>query len=397
MDRAFLEKAPKADLHLHLDGSLRIGTLLDLSKEAGVKLPSWSEEGLKELVFKEKYRDLPDYLQGFGYTCAALQTPESLERTAYELALDNAAEGVRYIEVRYAPQQHIHEGFAMDEVVKAVAAGLERGAKEINARPEVREGKAMKFRYGILLCAMRAIFPGMGRYYEWLRGGMARAGMDEFVGTAAVEVARAAVALRDEGMPVVGLDLAGAENGFPAKWAKKAYKIADRGMLGKTVHAGEAYGAESIWQALTACRADRIGHGTWLLDAGKVQDEGIADKEAFVRRLADEIGTRGITLEVCPTSNLQTLPELADLGMHPLKKMLAEGLPVTICTDNRLVSRTSVTEEMWRVKEALQPSDAQMKAMALQGFRGAFAGPGGFAEKRAMVAEAEARWGEVGG
>ena len=131
--REFLAKIPKTDLHLHLDGSLRLSTLIELAKAAKVPLPSETEAGLQELVFKEKYKDLPDYLQGFGLTCAVLQTPENLERVAYELALDNIAENVRYIEVRYAPQLHVRPGFCVEEVVASVNRGLARAKKEHNS------------------------------------------------------------------------------------------------------------------------------------------------------------------------------------------------------------------------------------------------------------------------
>ena len=131
--REFLAKIPKTDLHLHLDGSLRLSTLIELAKAAKVPLPSETEAGLQELVFKEKYKDLPDYLQGFGLTCAVLQTPENLERVAYELALDNIAENVRYIEVRYAPQLHVRPGFCVEEVVASVNRGLARAKKSTTA------------------------------------------------------------------------------------------------------------------------------------------------------------------------------------------------------------------------------------------------------------------------
>ena len=138
--REFLEKIPKTDLHVHLDGSLRLSTLIELSKAAKVPLPSDTEAGLQELVFKEKYQDLPDYLRGFDLTCAVLQTAESLERVAYELALDNIAENVRYIEVRYAPQLHVRPGFTVEAVVESVHRGLERAQREHNSSPGVRQG-----------------------------------------------------------------------------------------------------------------------------------------------------------------------------------------------------------------------------------------------------------------
>ena len=155
LTREFLEKIPKTDLHLHLDGSLRLSTLIELAKTAKVPLPSETEAGLQELVFKEKYRDLPDYLRGFGLTCSVLQNPENLERVAYELALDNIAENVRYIEVRYAPQLHVRPGFTVEEVIESVNRGLARAQQEHNRSSAVREGGDIPFHYGIITCAMR--------------------------------------------------------------------------------------------------------------------------------------------------------------------------------------------------------------------------------------------------
>jgi adenosine deaminase len=166
--REFLEQIPKTDLHLHLDGSLRVNTLIELAKAAKVPLPSETEAGLNEQVFKEKYQDLPDYLRGFGLTCAVLQTAENLERVAYELAQDSIAENVRYIEVRYAPQLHIHPGLAMEEVVESVNRGLERAQKEHNGSAAVKQGADIPFHYGIITCAMRFFNRHMSAYYAQL-------------------------------------------------------------------------------------------------------------------------------------------------------------------------------------------------------------------------------------
>ena len=382
--REFLEKIHKTDLHLHLDGSLRISTLIELAKAANVPLPSETEAGLQELVFKEKYRDLPDYLQGFGLTCAVLQTPENLERVAYELAQDNIAENVRYVEVRYAPQLHVRPGFPVEEVIECVNRGLERAQKEHNASAAVRQGADIPFHYGIITCAMRFFNRHMSAYYAQLFDVMPHAPAKEIMAVASLEMARAAAALaHQKGIPVVGFDLAGAEAGFPALDHKEAYQYAHVHFLKKTVHAGEAYGPESIFQAITECHADRLGHGTWLFAADHIQDPAIKDRDYYVKCIVDYVATRRITLEVCPTSNLQTIPAIASVADHPLRKMLDANLSVSINTDNRLVSRTSVTRELELVCNSLPVTPAKLRNIILAGFKGSFFGP--YGEKRALV------------
>jgi adenosine deaminase len=159
MDPELIRRLPKTDLHVHLDGSLRLQTLVELARERGVALPSETPEGLEELVFRERYASLAEYLHGFQYTVGVLQDAESLERTAYELAQDCQADGVRYVEVRFAPQLHVQPGFEMPQVVRAVDNGLRRAAAEFNARPEVKSGSEPAFGAGILLCAMRFFTP----------------------------------------------------------------------------------------------------------------------------------------------------------------------------------------------------------------------------------------------
>ena len=374
--REFLEKIPKTDLHLHLDGSLRIATLIELAKTAKVPLPSETEAGLQELVFKEKYQDLPDYLRGFGLTCAVLQNPENLERVAYELAQDNIAENVRYIEVRYAPQLHVRPGFTVEQVIECVHRGLERAQKEHNASAAVRQGGDIPFHYGFNR--------HMSAYYAQLFDVMPHAPAEEVMSVASLEMARSAAALaHQKGIPVVGFDLAGAEAGFPAIDHRDAYQYAHVHFLKKTVHAGEAYGPESIFQAITECHADRLGHGTWLFAADKITDPSIKDPEYYVKCLVDYVATRRITLEVCPTSNLQTIPAIRTVADHPLRKMLDANLSVSINTDNRLVSRTSVTRELELVCSQLPVTPAKLRNIILAGFKGSFFGP--YGEKRALV------------
>ncbi len=166
MDRDLIRRLPKTDLHVHLDGSLRLGTLIDLARQRGVALPSKTEEGLRQTVFRERYHDLSEYLEGFQYLVAVLQDKESLERAAFELAEDCQAEGVRYLEVRFAPQLHVQPGFTMPEVVKAVDRGLRRAADAFNRRPEVASGQEPRFLAGIILCALRFFLPQFSSGYR---------------------------------------------------------------------------------------------------------------------------------------------------------------------------------------------------------------------------------------
>lgn len=396
--REFIERIPKTDLHLHLDGSLRLSTLIELAKQEKIELPSYTEEGLKELVFKEKYKDLPDYLQGFGLTCSVLKNAENLERVAYELAMDNIAENVIYIEARFAPQQHFVNGkFSVQDSVRAVNKGMKRAQDERNNSEAVKSGKELPFHYGIINCAMRFCNRFFSDYYANLFDSLEATPARRVVGIASQELARITVKLaHEEGLPVVGFDLAGAEAGWPAIDHKKAYDIAHYNFIKKTVHAGEAFGAESIFQAITECHADRIGHGTHLFNVDKITDERIlngehGDPESYIKRLVDYIACRRITLEVCPTSNLQTLPEIKSIAEHPLKKMLENKLSVSICTDNRLVSRTTPTDELQRVVENIDVDNKTFKNIITAGFKGSFY-PGTYLEKRALVRQVMNRY-----
>jgi len=381
----FIRRIPKTDLHLHLDGSLRVPTLIELAREQGVELPSYEEAGLRERVFKDRYADLPDYLRGFAYTCAVLRTPEALERTAYELAEDNLAEGVRYIEVRFAPQLHSDHALPTREVLAAVARGLDRAKRAHNLSAAVRSGADIPFEYGIIVCALRSFNARMSAYYRRLLDVLRHAPRKEAFAVASLEMARAAVALRDrEGLPIVGFDLAGEEAGFPAAVHRAAYQHCHSHFLKKTVHAGEAYGPESIFQAITDCHANRIGHGTFLFAADQVQDPDIDDPAGYVARLSEYVASERITLEVCLTSNLQTTPSIPRPEDHPLKRMIEGELSVSICTDNRLVSNTTVTRELERVARHLAPTRHQFRNLILAGFKGSFF-PGTYREKRAYV------------
>lgn len=381
----FIRRIPKTDLHLHLDGSLRVPTLIELAREQGVELPSYEEAGLREQVFKERYADLPDYLRGFAYTCAVLRTPEALERTAFELAEDNLAEGVRYIEVRFAPQLHSDHALPAREVLAAVARGLDRAKRAHNLSPAVRQGSDLPFEYGIIVCALRSFNARMSAYYRRLLDVLRHAPRKEAFAVASLEMARAAVALRDrDGLPIVGFDLAGEEAGYPAAVHRAAYQHCHSNFLKKTVHAGEAYGPESIFQAITECHANRIGHGTFLFAADRVQNPDIADPAGYVARLSEYVASERITLEVCLTSNLQTTPSISRPEDHPLQRMIEGELSVSICTDNRLVSNTTVTRELELVARHLAPTRHQFRNLILAGFKGSFF-PGSYRDKRAYV------------
>ena len=387
----FIRAIPKSDLHLHLDGSLRLKTLIELSREGKRKLPSYTESGLRKLVFKEAYKDLLEYLHGFMYTCAVLQDPENLARVSQELVEDNAAEGVRYIEVRFAPQLHVTPTAGVREVVRAVAQGMAEGAKRHNASRAVKAGEDIPFHFGLILCAMRRFKKGMSPYFADILRLMEHAPKDEVYAAASLELARAAVKLKDEGLPVVGFDLAGEEAGFPPAAHSAAYQYAHDHFIQKTVHAGEAYGPESIWQAITQCHANRIGHGTFLFAHDMIQDPKIEDRRKYVEDLANYMAAQRIGVEVCVTSNLQTIPSLKSISEHPVRRMIDHGLSVSLCTDNRLVTNTTVCRELELVCEHARLTRGELKRLVIAGFKGSFF-PGPFGEKRKFVQAAASRY-----
>ena len=236
----FIKEMPKSDLHLHLDGSLRLDSLIDMAKRTGTTLPSDTVEGLKQLVFKDKYQNLGEYLHCFQYTCAVLRDMENLERAGYELAIDNQLEGVNYIEVRFAPQLLIDlpNGIDFDRVMHAVNNGLKRAMAEYNRSEAVLSHQKPPFAYGIINCAMRMFGDkGFSPYYTNLFQLMRDFAPIDVIKLAAMELVRASVRLRDEeGIPIVGLDLAGQESGYPASKFKEVYEYAHQHFLLKTLH-----------------------------------------------------------------------------------------------------------------------------------------------------------------
>lgn len=381
----FIRAIPKSDLHVHLDGSLRLGTLIDLARDQKVDLPSWTEEGLRATVFKPRYADLAEYLHGFKYTCGVLRTPEALERVAYELAIDNFSEGVRYIEPRFAPQLNAGDRLTIEEVLVAVDDGLRRAATEINRRPEIQSGAEPPFSYGIVGCAMRKFDARFSPYYQSFVACHRYSPLPELYPLASLELVQALVDIRDRrGLPIVGFDLAGEEKGWPAEDHRAAYDFAHRNFLHKTVHAGEAYGPSSIFQAITECHADRIGHGTHLFASDLVEHLPAAEREKYTRDLVQYIADARITIEVCITSNLQTIPTIGTLPQHPLGKMLDAKLSLTFCTDNRLVSNTCVCNEIAKAVQTFPINQGALKDIIIYGFKRSFSAHP-YAEKRAYV------------
>ncbi len=317
---SFFERLPKTDLHVHLDGSLRIETILDLASEQGVKLPADTREGLLGAMnCGVRTGSLVEYLKAFDITLRVLQTEESLVRVAYELCEDAAKENVRYMEIRYAPMLHTQKGLRLTAVVEAVLSGIARAREELGIHAKV------------IICGIRNISP-----------------------ESSYEMAELAVAYKGRG--VVGFDLAGAEADFPAKHHRDSFQLVRDNNINCTIHAGEAFGPESIAQAIHVCGAHRIGHGCRLWENG--------DLLAYVN-------DHRIPLECCPSSNVQT-GAVPELGRHPIKLYQDLGLRVTVNTDNRLVTDTSVSRELFLCHTQLGMSLPEIKHMVLNGFKAAF-------------------------
>ena len=319
LDRDLLLRLPKAELHVHLDGSLRPQTMLELAAEYGKTMPRSEPEALREYMHVTDARNLVDYLDRFEITLSVMQTAESLERIAYELAEDLAAENVRYAEIRYSPMLHTREGLPLTEAVDAPLRGLRR------ARAEYGIGTAL------IICGIRNMVPETSR-----------------------DLADLTVASKNRG--VVAFDLAGAEYNYPAKKHRDAFFTVINKNMAATIHAGEAYGPESIHQALHYCKANRIGHGTRLFE-----DEDLLQ---YVRDFR-------IPVEICLTSNVQTRA-VESYAKHPLRRYFDEGLVLSLNTDNRLMSATTVTEEYWRAHEHLDFTWPELVDIALMSFNSAF-------------------------
>ena len=336
-----LRAAPKVVLHDHLDGGLRPRTIVELAREQSYTgLPTTDASDLGRWFHASAASgSLSLYLRGFAHTIAVMQTDEAIERVAYESGEDLARDGVVYAEVRYAPVFHMRRGLNLEQVVVAVERGFARAERD----------------HGIVLrqivCAMR----------------------DR---TDSLEMAELAIANRDRG--VVGFDLAGEEAGHPPKAHLDAFSLCRRENFSITIHAGEAFGPPSIWQALQYCGAHRIGHGVRL-----VEDMAIADLEQArsgreprvvkLGPLAAYVRDKRIPLELCPSSNVDT-GAVATLAEHPIRHLIAQRFRVTVNTDNRLMSDVTLSEEFQRLSSAFGLTLGDVERLSINAMKSAFVG-----------------------
>ncbi|HET6483613.1 MAG TPA: adenosine deaminase [Actinoplanes sp.] len=327
--------APKALLHDHLDGGLRPATIVDLAAQVGHRLPTTDPVALGQwFVESADSGSLERYLETFAHTVAVMQNEESLHRVAKECALDLAVDGVVYAEVRYAPEQHLERGLSLDQVVDAVNAGFVEGAAEAAAL-------GTPIRVGVLLTAMRHAARSQ-------------------------EIAELSVRYRDAG--VVGFDIAGAEAGYPPTRHLDAFEYLQRENFHFTIHAGEAFGLPSIWQALQWCGADRLGHGVRLVDDITGTPAG---GDVVLGRLAAYVRDKRIPLELCPSSNVQT-GAAASIAEHPIGLLHDLRFRATVNTDNRLMSGTSMSREMALVSEAFGWGWADLQWLTINAMKSAF-------------------------
>jgi adenosine deaminase len=323
-------KAPKALLHDHLDGGLRPATILELAAEVGHPLPAGDADGLARWFAEAcDSGSLERYLETFVHTVAVMQTAPALHRVAYECAVDLAGDGVVYAEVRFAPEQHLTRGLDLDQVVAAVLAGFREGSA-------AAAGAGTPIRIGTLLTAMRHQARSM-------------------------EIAELAVRYRDSG--VVGFDIAGAEAGYPPTRHLDAFEYLQRENFHFTIHAGEAFGLPSIWQAIQWCGADRLGHGVRIVD--DISGDG------KLGRLSAYVRDKRIPLELCPSSNVQTgaAPSIAE---HPIGLLRDLRFRVTVNTDNRLMSGTWMSREMTLLVESFGYGWAELQWFTVNAMKSAF-------------------------
>jgi adenosine deaminase len=327
-------RAPKVLLHDHLDGGLRPQTVVELASETGHELPAGDADGLRRW-FEDSADSgsLERYLETFAHTVAVMQTAEQLRRVARECVLDLAEDGVVYAEVRYAPEQHLREGLTLHQVVEAVHEGFVEGQDQAR-----RDGCPIVVRQ--LLTAMRH---------------QARSR----------EIAELTVTFRDQG--VVGFDIAGAEAGYPPTRHLDAFEYLQRENAHFTIHAGEAFGLPSIWQAIQWCGADRLGHGVRIIDDVTVDGDGTPT----LGRLASYVRDKRIPLEMCPTSNIQT-GAAASLAEHPIGTLTRLRFRVTVNTDNRLMSGTSMTREMTQLVDAFGYGIDDLRWFTINAMKSAF-------------------------
>ncbi|MBL0748687.1 adenosine deaminase [Nocardioides baculatus] len=331
LSRDQVHRAPKVLLHDHLDGGLRPQTIVELAAEIGHELPAADAESLgRWFTESADSGSLVRYLETFDHTVAVMQTGPHIARVARECVEDLAADGVVYAEVRYAPEQHVTGGLTLDEVVAAVQEGFDAGVAASGGRIVVRQ----------LLTAMRHQARSM-------------------------EIAELAVAWRDRG--VAGFDIAGAEAGFPPTRHLDAFEYLQRENSHFTIHAGEAFGLPSIWQAIQWCGADRLGHGVRIIDDVTVNDDGSVE----LGRLAAYVRDMRIPLEMCPRSNIQT-GAAESIAEHPIGLLTKLRFRVTVNTDNRLMSGTSMTEEMFGLVEAFDYGLEDLRWFTINAMKSAF-------------------------
>ncbi|MFE2286844.1 adenosine deaminase [Streptomyces sp. NPDC059443] len=340
-----IRRSPKVLLHDHLDGGLRPGTIIELADKVGygnlpetdaAKLGTWFREAADS-------GSLPRYLETFAHTCAVMQTKEALFRVASECAQDLAEDGVVYAEIRYAPEQHLEAGLTLEEVVEAVNEGFREGERRARTNGN-------RIRVGALLTAMRHA-------------------------ARALEIAELANRYRDNG--VVGFDIAGAEAGFPPTRHLDAFEYLKRENNHFTIHAGEAFGLPSIWQALQWCGADRLGHGVKIIDDIEVAEDG----SVTLGRLASYVRDKRIPLEMCPTSNLQTGAAVS-YAEHPIGLLRKLHFRLTVNTDNRLMSGTSMSREFEHLVDTFGYSLEDMQWFTVNAMKSAFIP---FDERLAMI------------
>ena len=326
----FLRSLPKVLLHEHLDGVLRPQTIVELARQTGYSgLPTDNPEQLAAWFFQGANKgSLPEYLRGFAHTIAVLQTEEALERVAYEQAEDLHRDGVVYFETRFAPIFHTRQGLSHQRVVAAVLKGLERGRRDFGIES------------GLLICAMRNM-------------------------NVSLEMAELAVDFRQRG--VVGFDLAGEEGGYPPKKHVDGFHFIQRENFNITIHAGEGYGKESIWQAIQYCGAHRIGHATRLID-----DITVADgKVVKLGDLAQYVLDKRVPLEICLLSNVHT-GATPSVAQHPFRILYDQKFRVMLNTDNRLMSNTTLTKEFEVAAEAFNLTVEDFEKLTVNAMKSAF-------------------------
>ncbi len=326
-----IRQVPKVELHDHLDGSMRVETIIELAQEAGITLPEKEPEKLEQWFHQGcERKSLPLYLETFGITVAVLQSREALKRAAKETLEDLKDDNVVYTEIRFAPILHTQNGLSLNEIVEAVLDGMDEGKR--------RTGIS----YGLLLCAMRNQSPEIS-----------------------LEIAKLAVAYRDRG--VVGLDLAGDESGNPPKAHLEAFQYIRNQNFNITIHAGEGFGLESIWQALQVCGAHRIGHGTRLIDDMDIEHGTIEKMGSLAHFMQD----KRIPIEMCLSSNVGT-GAAESIETHPFNTFYHNNFRVFLSTDNRLMSNTTLTKEMALACDAWNLTLKDLEKISTNAMKSAF-------------------------